>query len=449
MKHTRETRNTTGATAHQTRRRRAWPWGLVAVGALVAGSSVVWTEYAVPSLVKYPGDVDTTLDYEGTFTLFVDPSSAAPLAAPSERDLAVERHVYVVESDDDLAVVREVVTIRVDGLPDAVHDHQYVIDRRTMQNVADPRAWAFEETNVLDRTGTYRVNFPMKLDPGTVLPSYKDETATRLSVATDDAVLGEKPNGVEQVVMRSEGTNVPLTATYLAALDEVVPLPRSLTLLQLQPALLAAGVDVDATLTALVPVISQEDLSVLGALAGNPIPLQYVISYEGVTTVNPVTGTVLDVQGISETVSALPAPTALPPLLDVLGRYTEVPEVVAALEGLEAMSSSPIPVFRHDYALTDASLDEVSSDVAAAVRQIRLAETYVPTGLAVLGFVVAVIGLVFVLRRRPVGTNGPTAGEPVDGHVTELSDHDLAALLTSHELVLPGADGRPIRSPGA
>lgn len=431
------------------RRRRRWPWALVAVGGLLGGTALVWDAVAVPRLVKYPDDVNTSLSYAGTFTLFVDPTTAAPLPEPEQRPLTVDRTVQVVESDADLAVVRETVVIKVEGLRDSTQVHQYVIDRRTMANVADPRAWAFTEANVLDRTGTYRISFPMHFRPGTVFTGFKDETATRYPIPSDDAVLAERVHGVEQVPLRASGTNQVLTPSYVEALSATVPLPPELTLDALKPSLKAKGVDVDATLAALLPVISPADLEVLAGLAATPIRLQYVTSFAGTTTADPLTGATVDVREIDETVGALPAPDALPPLLDVLGRYTEVPEVAAAVQGLEAMGSSPIPLFEHRYALTPASLDEVSQDIAAAGRQVRLAETWVPWGLGIVGVTLMLAGLGLVLVRRPVTPSGPTAGEPVDAHTTELSDHDLASLLVQHEVVVPSADGRAVPVPGS
>jgi hypothetical protein len=44
-------------------------------------------------LVKYPTDLDVTPRYDGSFTLFVDPTTAAPLAAPRELPVEIERRL--------------------------------------------------------------------------------------------------------------------------------------------------------------------------------------------------------------------------------------------------------------------------------------------------------------------------------------------------------------------
>ena len=73
----------------------------------------------------------------------------------------MRRHVQVIESTSELAVVKETLNLNATGLFDAVQENQYVMDRKTMLNVADDRAWAFDAANVVDRSGDYRLNFPL------------------------------------------------------------------------------------------------------------------------------------------------------------------------------------------------------------------------------------------------------------------------------------------------
>jgi hypothetical protein len=51
-----------------------------------------------------------------------------------------------------LVVVRETIAYEEEGLASAAQVHQYVMDRRTNANVDDTRAWAFEDTTLLDRS---------------------------------------------------------------------------------------------------------------------------------------------------------------------------------------------------------------------------------------------------------------------------------------------------------
>ena len=90
-------------------------------------------------------------------------------------------------------------------------------------------------------------------------------------------------------------------------------LPESLTLDELKPQLLAAGIDVDAVVTALTPVLTPEDAATLSEFAPQPIPIDYVLSFDGTAAVEPVTGVEVSVATV-ETVGARPVLTSLPAL---------------------------------------------------------------------------------------------------------------------------------------
>ena len=102
------------------KRRRRWP-AIVAlsVGVVLVAAAVIWRSFAVPALVKFPTDVDQNPRYEGTFVLFVDPATAAPLDEPTTAGLAVNRHIEALpaESGAHDVVVRETITFEVEGLP--------------------------------------------------------------------------------------------------------------------------------------------------------------------------------------------------------------------------------------------------------------------------------------------------------------------------------------------
>ena len=392
-------------TAEPTHRRlRRWP----AVAALTTGTVLVlaallWRSLVVPVLVKFPTDVDQNPRYEGTFTLFVDPATAAPLLEPTISDLAVDRHVEALpeESGASLVVVRETIAHEVEGLAAASQVHQYVMDRRTNANVDDPRAWAFEDTNVLDRDGAYWVAMSKDVGSASTVPMYKDEIG-----GTFSAVGGpdtEVVDGLRLVGFEASGTAEPLTDAYLRSLDAVVPLPRSLTFDQLKPSLIAAGVPVDEAMAALVEVATPDDLAALAALVAEPIPLEYVDTFTGQTFVEPDTGAIVDVTSVVERVSARPAADAVPPLMTILERYQDEPAIAAAIDGLDRLATQPLPVFEYRYAQTPASVEELAAWVAEQRDLIDLAERTIPLALAAAGVTAMVIGGLLLVRRRIAG----------------------------------------------
>src|SRR4051812_43304328 len=171
------------------------------LGALAIAGSFVWTGVAVPSLVRYPTDLDVSPAYEGTVTVFLDPATYAPLDPAPEYPLTVGRRIQALgdESSKEHVVVHETLTLAAPGLFDsAVQEHQYVMDRREMVNVDDPQAWAFTTENPVDRAGTFRLQFPFDADADSY-PVYKNETGVPYTAtrAAEQGTWGQLAPGVD------------------------------------------------------------------------------------------------------------------------------------------------------------------------------------------------------------------------------------------------------------
>jgi hypothetical protein len=409
-------------------------FALSAIGLLAFAGSFVWRAVAVPALVRYPTDLDVSPAYEGTVTIFLDPATYAPLATPQEYPLTVERHLEALgdESSKERVVVHETLTLEAPGLFDAtVQEHRYVMDRREMINVDDPRAWAFTPDNPVNRAGTYRLQFPFDAD-GESYPVYKNEidrpyTATKAGqpdgaigvISIDGRVPFE-----DFTAYAAEEPPAPITEAYRAALTPIVTLPDTLTIDQIRPILARAGIDLDATLAALLPVAEPADVEALLALAAQPVPLSYSDSFSGGDLVEPYTGSIAAVTSVSETVYATPDTAVTDQLRSILAKYPDVAEAAAAVAVIDRGDLALIPVFTNDYAQTPASIADVWEDIEHQRDQRRLAERTIPWTLLIGGIVVALAGaaLVVTASRRSRRDDGPSApgddappAEPVVG----------------------------------
>lgn len=170
--------------------KRAFPKVVLPLSAGFVAVALLWWVLAVPIFVKYPTDLDVTPRYAGTFTLFVDRTTAAPLATPLHVPLDIERHIraLVGESGSSRVVVEETIRQKAGDLVDATQTNVYVMDRRSMQNVADDRAYAFDPSHVVDRSHAYRLNVPFDTSSDSTYTIYKNEIAAtyemRASIAT-------------------------------------------------------------------------------------------------------------------------------------------------------------------------------------------------------------------------------------------------------------------------
>jgi hypothetical protein len=371
------------------------------IGILAVVGSFVWRSVAVPALVKYPTDLDVTPQYEGTVTLYLDPTTYAPLATPRETPLTVTRHVESIgdESGADRVVVKETLDLESPGLfPKTTQENQYVMDRRKMVNVADPRSWAYTPDNVVDRSGSYRLQFPFDTK-STTYPVYKNEIGTTYDAAPASPPDGEAGGFKTRNFAASEAATA-LTPAYLTALNKIVPLPTELGLDKLQPILAGAGFDISVELPQLIASLSPADVQTIAGLATKPVQLQYQMAFEGADSVEGYTGSIVDVTEVKETVSAKPVGESVATLVGVLQKY---PNVAAAQRGLAAIAmldAEPLKIFVNSYHQTDASVTDVAKEIKDQKDLRRLAESTLPNGLLIGGAALAVIGAVLALWPR-------------------------------------------------
>jgi hypothetical protein len=413
------------------RRHRIWPLVLVIPGLLLIAGSFGFKSWMLPELKKFPTDLAVDAAYEGTVTLYVDPATKQPLAEPQVLPLSVSRQVESVaeESDGDTVVVRETLRLESPGLFDSVQLHQYVMDRTTAVNVADPRAWAFNELNVVDRSGSFYISFGLGVDTSVAQPVFKSEINQQYLASPVEL---RDLDGLEVVDLAAENGWTPVVDPYLSDLDRSVQLPRELTLDELKPLLAGAGLDVDATLLGLLPQLAPEDLQSLVTLAAVPVPLDYLQRFEGRTGLDPVTGAPVHVVQVNEVLGAVPSSTWVDGLAAILDRYPAVPEAVALVTAVRDAAASPIPIFANTYQQTDASVASAVADAKENGRMLNLAQSVVPNGLLLVGLVLTVLGLVLIaIPRRGEGgfepetvTPPPTPAEDAD-EPDEAKDKDL------------------------
>lgn len=407
--------------------RHRFPRTALLIGAVLVVVLVAWVLVGIPALVKYPTDLEADQAFEGTFTVLVDPTSTAPLEQPLVLPLQVDRHIEAIgeESGANEVVVRETIEEHAGDLVDITQVNQYVMDRSSVENVADERAYAFEPENVVDRSGAYRLHLPFDTSRDETYAVYSPETDTTYTVAVDPAQPTSDVEGLTLSNFLANESEVPVTDAYLQDLGKAVPLPRELTLEQMDPHLLAAGIDVDALLAALLPVLAPEDAAILVQFAEQPIGLEYVLSFSGRLGVEPVTGAEVRVS-VAESIGARPQLDTLPDLLAVLGRYPQVPEAAAAAEALQVLAEGPaIALFEYAYDQTPASVADIADDAAAMRTQILLAKVWLPVGLTVAALLAFGIGTVVFLRRRP---------RPLD----------LSTMYTTPPVPHPADEARPI-----
>ena len=378
--------------------RRTYKIALAAGAALVA-AALVWWAVAVPALVKYPTDVDETLRYEGTLKLFVDPATASPLATPREVPLTIERHIQADSeaSSGSRVVVKETIT-QTAGTLSGTTENVYVMDRRSLENVSDDRAYAYDPANVVDRSGAYRLNLPFGTEADESYRIYKNEVATTYMMKADAATPETEVEGITLSNFTGAGKDIPLSDAYLASLGKSLPLPKSLTPTQMSALLKARGVDLQAVMASVMPALAPADAQALGQLAAQPVQLQYLGSFEGRAGVERTTGIQVHVAS-TDTISAKPVMSGAQQLQALLTKYASSPAVQAAAPVFQGLlTAAPIPVAEFSYDQTPASVAEIADDAKSSRNTILIVEQWAPAGALALGLVLIAIAAVAWFR---------------------------------------------------
>jgi hypothetical protein len=222
----------------------------------------------------------------------------------------------------------------------------------------------------------------------------------------------------------------PFTDAYREALVPIVTLPDSLTIDQIRPILARAGIDLDATLAALLPVADPADVETLLALAGEPIGLSYSDGFSGSDLLETYTGSIVAIPNVTETIYATPDPAVTEQLAGILATYPQVAEAAAAAKVIADGDLDLIPVFTNEFHQTPASIVDIWDEVQDQKSQRRLAEISLPWGLLIGGLALGLVGTTmfgFGVRRGrgatdvAAGADGSpsadasSADEPVDG----------------------------------
>jgi hypothetical protein len=366
---------------------------LVIAGVLLIAVAVVFRVALVPSLLKLPTNLDKTAHFAGQELAYVDPGTGAPLARPHGVPLTITRHVTADRkaSDGRRIVLDEAVTAAVKGAPPLRQHNRYVMDRKSVVNVSDPRASAFTPANNVDRSGAYRLAFGFDVPDGKPIKLYSNDTDSTYQATPDARTPSGDVEGNRALNYEIHQRPHRLSPVYLAGLEHAIGLPASTTLDELGRGLRRAGVD----LPAVVAALPTADQARIAALQRKPIPLVYEEGLSGRIAIEPKTGLLANLFNERITVTVRPDPNGLAPLAAILNRNAGVAAVRSALPKLRAAASHAQPLFALDYRQTPASVAETADDIGSASRQLSVAKLWLPLLLAALG-----VGFVALGARR-------------------------------------------------
>ena len=387
-------------------RRRKVGIVLLGLGIALVIAAVSFRVFLVPQLVRFPSDLDKTLHYEGTYTEYFDRSTATPLRQPLQHPFRLDRHVVVTTSSASTVVLAERLTLH-QGSQVLHQRNQYVMDRRSMKLEDDSRSWALTPDDVVDRSGAYRLTFPLGVTSTGVYDVWNNETGATYRLEHPSHEHEHRESGVTVIDFHGHLEH-PVTRAYLRWLGDN-GFPTELNLAQFQARLRSEGADLTTVLADVNALLTPDERATVMKVLAEPIPLRYRFFFSGQVSIEPRTGAIMDVHTQTEGLEVKPDLSGLDAVTPILVKYASIPSVAAAGAAVAKIAGEPPAVAaRYRFKQTAASSASVGQDARDQARLMDLVEIWVPWIVGALGGGLILAGL---LTRR--GTSrAPVSREP-------------------------------------
>jgi Porin PorA len=332
---------------------------LGAVGVVLIALALVIEFIVAPIATQLPGSTNLPVTYSGTGTLL---NSAALASGDTKHVIAsnvpitVDRQVKVTSVHGGTAIVADDLTIHA-GSETLPNDHNYALDRTTLEGVAPPSGIAVEPS-----VGALSSAFPIGPQASTSAYRFYDST-TRNIVPVDYTGHATRQG----------------RAVNVYTISSVGPVKDPGLLKTLPPSLPKKLI---ASLAPVLPAAVRAEITP-GTLAAlpDPVPLSYTGTTHITAYVDEQTGVPID-ETISEQV---------------------VVNVAAA-----ARTLSLVPVLALDFHVTPASMQYLAHKASTSGELLTVIELIVPLVLGLIGVVLIVIA---ILRRRRSAPAAPTDTE--------------------------------------
>jgi hypothetical protein len=381
----------------------------LSVGVLLVVVGVV-AAFLLPAVaVKYPGGpLNKTAHATGTFTLYIDAATAAPLKTPTKEPLDILRNLHVTKTSGSRAVVEENDVEQIGNLPKQDLKQQYVLDRKSLKNIDDDRAWAYTSDNNVDRSPAYAINLPFDAGNGPY-QVWKNETQSSypFTKTGTTTVAGVKLNRYHGSM-----TNEPAQDYYIDQLASQ-GIPKELTPTQVAAQLKSLGADPALLEAAVFPVLSAADRAAAVDLLSKNVPLKYTIDVDTTFLVEPNTGAIVGLDRINQTLKATPDIQGIGRIVTILAKpaYAKnaIVQQAAGIIGKLVKTPPVIKIFNIDYSQLKDSEADLAKFAKSRADKITLAKVTLPVSIGAAGVVLLLIGFGLGLRNRSQARKANTA----------------------------------------
>jgi hypothetical protein len=392
---------------------------IIAVGVLLGVFAIVWWQVIASQLVKLPSDINTSMDFEGTLTLYVDENSGMPLGKGNETKIPVSatRKFAALPAlfTSGTAVFEDTMNLSVGDKSAEPQVAHYAISRTTRKCVQSDENWAFSADNKVDRAGVYGPLFPPGLEVGDTVSVYYDDPAKAFVVKVADKL--ENWNQLDITVLKIDASRP--SAPYDPKAAEVLlvrgrGLPTQISLDQIR-SILRFDFDYVGALPLLgrfsaaapVPPAVRAALDQLEqTITGHPLTVSFNQESNDFYYIEQTTGATVGATFDRTTTMKIDTGVAQE-VTKLLGGYSSVPvvgpKIAAALARVNEVAAayrSPIRAFTQNISMTEASQLAMVQETKDKISLMNWVKSWIPLIAGAVGGLILVVGLLVLLVPR-------------------------------------------------
>jgi hypothetical protein len=165
--------------------------------------------------------------------------------------------------------------------------------------------------------------------------------------------------------------------------------------------------------------LTPDESKLLSATLARPVALQYFFFADGLVSIEPKTGALIDVHAQREGVSVRPDLSGVATLQPLLDKYAAIPSVKSLSDGLAVLAARRPQVAQElRYRQTVPSSLRAADKARSQGRQMTVVTWWVPGAMAFVGLLLLVLGLIGWRRAGPRHPAAPVPNGPVTPDAT-------------------------------
>ncbi len=405
--------------------RRKLSIAIMVAGFVVGVFAIVWWQVIGPQLVKLPSDIDSSMDFEGTLTLYVDEDTGTPLGQGSETSMpvaATRRFVALPELfTSGTGCFEDTMTMSIGDKTADPQVARYALSRTTRKCVESDENWTYAENNKVDRTGVYGPLFPLGMKIGDTVSVYYDDPAKAFDVKVVDKIenwneLGitvlmidasrpsapYDPEAAEVLLVRGRGLPTQISLDQIRSiLSFDFDYSRAQSLTQYVPGSVRVptGVQVPAAVKAALEQLEQ-------TITDHPLTVSFSQESSDFYYIEQTTGATIGATFDRTTTMSIDT-TVAQEVTKLLGGYTSLPlvgpNISSALDRMNEVAAAyrgPIKVFTQSISMTEASQAVMAQEAKDRISLMTWVMSRIPLIAGVLGALILIVGLLVLLVPR-------------------------------------------------